>query len=735
MITSIKLKNIATYDEKGVELADLRKINFIYGGNGSGKTTISNFLKNCNDTKYSECEIEWKNGISISTLVYNKKFKDENFKEQIKGVFTLGEATNQQKEEIKNKEEELKNIKDERQKRIDSLNKLNEEKQTIEGDFENRCWIKLKKEYEGDFYEAFKGALYKHTFKEKLLTQSNTNEGILFSYEELNTRAKTIFGETPQTIPLLENIEYQSILEIEQNVIWSKKIIGKEDIEISKIIQRLNISDWVHQGKFYIEENSEVCPFCQQQTITQNFKNQLESFFDETYTNDLNLIKNLANDYHRLTSNITNTLGQIEENQKNFKESKLDIDKFSSYLKTLQSQIIANLEKINAKIKEPSREVVIQSLENQFVLISKLIQDTNTKIQKHNNIVNNFTFERNKLVSDIWRFLVEEFKTEITNYKTAIQNKNNAINGISNFLLENTKKQDRLKDEIKNLNKNITSVQPTIDEINRLLRKFGFLTFEIVKAQEEGNYQIKRENGEIANETLSEGEITFITFLYYLQLAKGGETAEKISEERILVIDDPISSLDSNVLFVVSTLLKGIIDDIKNNRGNISQLILLTHNIYFHKEISFIDKGKTDKEENKPHYWILRKNNKISYVEAYNDINPIKSSYQLLWEDIKNDEINSISTIQNTMRRILENYFGLFGNYNDENIIQKFENLEEQMICRSLYSWINDGSHCLNDDFELELPNQTIEIYKKVFEQIFNKMGHISHYNMMMGIE
>lgn len=105
----------------------------------------------------------------------------------------------------------------------------------------------------------------------------------------------------------------------------------------------------------------------------------------------------------------------------------------------------------------------------------------------------------------------------------------------------------------------------------------------------------------------------------------------------------------------------------------------------------------------------------------------------MLWKDIKNDEINSISTIQNTMRRILENYFRLFGNYDDENIIQKFETIEELMICRSLYSWINDGSHCLNDDFELELQHQTIENYKKVFEQIFNKMGHISHYNMMMG--
>ena len=60
-------------------------------------------------------------------------------------------------------------------------------------------------------------------------------------------------------------------------------------------------------------------------------------------------------------------------------------------------------------------------------------------------------------------------------------------------------------------------------------------------------YQIKRENGEIANSTLSEGEITFITFLYFMQLVKGGNTPETTNSDRIIVIDDPISSLDSTI--------------------------------------------------------------------------------------------------------------------------------------------------------------------------------------------
>ncbi len=49
--------------------------------------------------------------------------------------------------------------------------------------------------------------------------------------------------------------------------------------------------------------------------------------------------------------------------------------------------------------------------------------------------------------------------------------------------------------------------------------------------------------------------------------------------------------------------------------------------------------------------------------------------------------------IQNTMRRIIENYFKMLGGYKDDDLIKKFISKEEQEIFRSLISWINDGSH------------------------------------------
>ncbi|MDD4425672.1 MAG: AAA family ATPase, partial [Mariniphaga sp.] len=364
-------------------------------------------------------------------------------------------------------------------------------------------------------------------------------------------------------------------------------------------------------------------------------------------------------------------------------------------------------------------------------LISDLIKNANAEIKKHNDIVTDFTNQRNKLVNTIWKFLVEEFRTEIEKFNSTKSGIGKGISAIDLQLKNKLKEHKELNLEIKELSKNVTGIKPTIDEINNLLRYYGFTNFEIVRASEEGYYKIQREDGTIAEPTLSEGEITFITFLYYLQLSKGGTSEDNVNEERILVIDDPISSLDSNVLFVVSTLIKEILKEVKLDKGNIKQVLLFTHNIYFHKEVSY--EGLHRKGE-KPLFWILRRNNKTSQLQPYFEQNPIQSSYDLLWRDIKEWEKNSGTTVQNTMRRILENFFSILGNKRDDFLIGKFEIQEEREICRSLLSWINEGSHTLPDDLYIEAPEGTIVKYLKVFQDIFKHTENIGHYNMMMGI-
>lgn len=108
----------------------------------------------------------------------------------------------------------------------------------------------------------------------------------------------------------------------------------------------------------------------------------------------------------------------------------------------------------------------------------------------------------------------------------------------------------------------------------------------------------------------------------------------------------------------------------------------------------------------------------------------MKSSYDLLWDAARNPTRDPL-TICNNLRRILENYFKLLGGINTHSLYEKFEG-DEQLICRALVSWINDGSHFAMEDLHLS-PGGEVDKYLDVFRKVFEKHNHEAHYKMMMG--
>ena len=89
-------------------------------------------------------------------------------------------------------------------------------------------------------------------------------------------------------------------------------------------------------------------------------------------------------------------------------------------------------------------------------------------------------------------------------------------------------------------------------------------------------------------------------------------------------------------------------------------------------------------------------------------------------------------TIQNTLRRILENYFKILGGIDPDNICERFDG-KDKVICKSLFSWVNDRSHFAIDDLYVSIDDGMVETYLTVFKAIFEKTEHFSHYKMMMG--
>ncbi len=743
-ISQISLKKVATFDENGANFENLNSINFIYGANGSGKTTTSSFLKNLaengNEDKFANSKIGWHNNESLKIEVYNKQFKEEQFRNsQVKGIFTLGKKTNENLEKIEIKKESISKENEKKIKNKESLKKITQEKEKEEKDFTDSCWEKLYKKNEEDFKETLEGFKRKEKFKEKILNffkdnkHNQSEQSEIVGLEELKEKIGIIFSKNQTELALLE-CNLTDFDSIENHSIWEQKIVGSGGVAIADLIKKLSNEDWVAQGREYVKNNS-ICPFCQKETITEEFKKQLESYFDTSYQESTDTIKKMKEDYTNKTAEALERLDKIVKTEQNNSQTKLDTENLKIIIETLRSKINGNQQKMLDKSKEMSRSFELESTKNEIKEIRDLIDTTNQQIAKHNEIIKNIKNQKKTCVEQTWKFLVNEFKSDIQEYNKKYCGLEKGINNLEKAISENQEEVKKLENEIKELEKNMVSIKPIVNEINTLLKRYGFANFGLACTEDEKFYRIQREDGQLVGETLSEGEVTFITFLYYYHLAKGSLKENDISKNKVLVIDDPISSLDSNILFIVSVLVKDLMKETMEEKTSIKQIIILTHNTYFYKEITLEDDLK--RYQGKYSFWIIKKDNNVSKIKDYKE-NPIKNSYELLWQEVKQAKENNASwvSLQNVMRRIIEYYFRILGGFkHNDSLSECFENIEEKRVCNSFISWFNDGSHGISDDLFVQSQDTSIETYLKVFEKIFKETGHEAHYKMMMRIK
>jgi wobble nucleotide-excising tRNase len=733
MIEKISIAKVATFGETPEVMDGLSQFNYFYGPNGSGKTTLSRLIANPNEPRFSACELNWRTTTPMDIFVYNRDFITRNFNAstEIKGIFTLGEKHSDTLQAISNKKDEIRILGEKIDKDTATLEGTNgfggkiAELSTLEEQIKETIWSQ-KREHEVRFKGPLKGYLNsKDSFKSKILQERASNSASVLPLTDLEGKANTLFGSEPTEEQPISLLDGKALLSHETNAALRKRIIGKEDVDIAAMIKKLNNSDWVREGKTFYDANGKVCPFCQQST-TEDFAQSLGEYFDEAFIADSMAIDKLLSDYATDADRIQQQLSTTIATPSQY----LDVEKLKAEKMLLDSRVAGNKQRLALKKKEPSQIVDLESVANVLGSIGSLIDLANQAITRHNQMVRNLSRERAALIAQVWKYIIEvELKAALADYDAKKLNLNKAINGIRGGIVTATGEKRQKEAELRELEKSTTSIKPTIEAINALLKSFGFNSFFLALASSGLHYKIVRANGEDAKYTLSEGEKTFITLLYFYHLLKGSETESGTTTDRVIVFDDPVSSLDSDILFIVGSLIKGIIDDVRKGIGHIKQVFVLTHNVYFHKEITFNPK-RTNCAMREETFWVIRKPELVSRIERHKD-NPIKTSYELLWCEVKASNRSKL-TIQNTLRRILENYFKILGGMDLDSLCSLFDG-REKLICKSLLSWVNDGSHFANDDLYQTIDDSQVVGCLNVFRAIFEKSGHSGHYKMMMG--
>jgi wobble nucleotide-excising tRNase len=141
--------------------------------------------------------------------------------------------------------------------------------------------------------------------------------------------------------------------------------------------------------------------------------------------------------------------------------------------------------------------------------------------------------------------------------------------------------------ELDQLKQDMRQHGPAADMINRMIHSYlGHKELEIGTLED--GYQLRR-NGRPVTGSLSEGEKTAIALCYFLSTV---EAEGRKRKDLIVVVDDPISSLDTKALNYAFSIIKAALSDV-------GQLIILTHNLHFMNETKKWLKKKTEKEVGK----------------------------------------------------------------------------------------------------------------------------------------
>lgn len=730
MIESIHLANEGAYDATGTQLHGLKKLNFVFGSNGSGKTTISRIIEGSGT--FPTCTINWAGGAKLETRVYNRDFVERHFdaESSIKGIYTFGENV-----EVAEKIKTLKGEADEINRTLVGLrrNLLGDDERGGKKKDRDALGAKLvediwsaKKKFD-DLNAAFKGLNNnKKSFCDRYLIEASTNNASIKDISDLRADAATVFSGTLTKAALLPSPDSSNISELESSAILKKKIIGKADVDIAALILSLGNSDWVQKGRQFFNQLDDQCPFCQQKTDAA-FRKSLEDYFDQSYLADLDAVENLLDDYRRSANELLEALCAADIIDSPY----LERETYEKEIAALRLTLEANIEKIVAKRREPSLSVTLVNSAQMFVAVDSLIEAANKRVASNNDTFDNLTVRKKELVSQVWKRLLEDTKPTFSTFDAEATALDKAITSLRGKIEEFTGKLATKQTEIEENEKKITSIKPTIDAINGLLKSFGFTNFNLAEGEESGFYKVRRPNGADAKQTLSEGEKSFITFLYFYHLVGGSFSASGGTNDKVIVFDDPVSSLDADILFIVCKLIRKIVAEMEKAASPIKQVFILTHNVYFHKEVTFDKKrdalGTALKDES---FWVVRKTSTRSELLPYKE-NPIKSSYELLWREVRRKP-PSDTAIQNVMRRILEHYFKFYGGIKPESIIERFSG-KDKIICGTLLSWVNDGSHFATDDLYMACDPGQIDRYLLVFQRIFEESEHGAHFRMMMG--
>ncbi len=670
-------------------LQDFKEKNIIYGWNYSGKTTLSRIFCSLRDktihTDYPEAKFKLRlensqdfdsenlDTYDKTVFIFNKEYIDSKLTWDSRTelgepiAFDVGENTTirSEIEKLEEKTDYAKVRKTATQQPINTFNefetwRFREESKAIRLIISNNTIPFDKGHFKTTLNSISKGNIDSLIISEnkeievlKVLSNSTNN---FLEFDELKIELKLINLKNSVSTLLKEEPAKDVVIDILEN---NKDLYG-----------------WVKEGLGF-EENSKTCSFCGNQ-VENNRITSLNNYFSNASKNLRDRISTIRNSINSEIASINSI--EIPKSKNDFTEKvRVTIEnKINSY-KSIKSNYISELNHLLSELtrKEDGNIFnVITLIETEYDLkeFEDWFSEINEVIKSHNSLIANFETERDSAREKLKKHLIADFlKNE--NYfgkKEKSQNAQNWQKLYDNYIT----KKEVIKQEKLNSLKTITKGK---DELNKFIQKFLNRVDIKIDVTKDDKFILLRKTRPATN--LSEGEKTAIAFSYFLvQLESLGVNQ---MQETIVFIDDPISSLDTNHISQVYSLInsyffrKNVDEDNADKVVNcFKQLFISTHNFEFFsflRDSTQLKKKKrntnqtTGEKEDVPNfglYQIQKIDTDNSVLKGLNKaLKRYKSEYIYLFSLIykykqeieKGGEVYDI-LIPNALRRFLEIY-------------------------------------------------------------------------------
>lgn len=708
----VNLSNCQLYD---VDLISFpHKVNFIYGRNGTGKSTLVDIISR--QVPEGECRV---------FQGYERLLGDND---KLNAV-VLGEKNVENDKKIKEKEDEIRalesrvrEIKEQIEKPEDGTNNFWTAREEAKGKLqlaekEIEHWLSKAASDIKTYNPRVSIATYN---KHNLLSEIEYAKGM--SDKEVET-AKEILRSRAVVAPQInffsENLT--AILDTTNEILRDK---AAEHSKIPRIENSRAKRDFAEQG-LKLHKPGEVCAFCGNRISKESY-DELKSYFSADE------IKALDKKRREKIEEVQDYIKQISqvEIQKNdfYPDYQERIAELSRKYSIQSKEIISFLEKL---VDALEKKDLIESSPNIVVEIpDTLLEISNTydeirRINNANDLPTRQTDAKNALR---YHLIYEELKK--FEYNTKKQNKEqlqkDLIKAEQNLQSMEEKITGKgglesqisvLRNDIFSLKADTQNVEILARHINRKLNNLVSFSLEHINGEGNGYYSVKnKDTGKLRDiKELSTGEHNIIAFLYFIE--KLEEIANVDTKRRVILFDDPMSSNDDVMQYLMIQELNALEQRLTAD----DCLIILTHNKHFYLNIKYGWKysGK-DSTKIATFMRLESDNHKTHVVPIHSEKQDFVTNYGELWKELiflYRDSDALPDMLLNPIRRIIETYTKF-------NSITMKEFCEKQEGALKLF---NVNSHAI-DDLEAELNGMTKEQIIKIMEGCFSNINASNHF-------